>query len=118
MFTFFTNDELSAAAVLDPEGNVIGALARMLVDEDGAPGWVTVRTGIFGSHESFLPYPGSVWGTDDLHVKVSKYLAIEASYIEAGDRRPLNAAEESALRAYYGILHPPGPLRPPPLLST
>lgn len=107
MLTFYGTDEGGDILVVDPDGNVIGALARLLVNQAGKPTWVTVRTGIYGPKETFIPYQGARWVDGNLHVSVSKYLTTEAPYIAVSDSGPLTPDDEAELHQYYSTPIPP-----------
>ena len=47
---------LSGATVRTSQGDKIGKVAQVYLDDQtGQPEWVTVRTGLFGTKESFVP---------------------------------------------------------------
>ena len=42
--------------VLSADGDKIGSVGQVYADDaDGQPTWVTVKTGLFGTSESFVP---------------------------------------------------------------
>src|SRR5215213_2071474 len=59
--------------VYDESGDKIGSAAEVyLDDETGQPEWVTVRTGLFGTKESFVPIRDAHLTDDGVRVPVSK----------------------------------------------
>ncbi len=59
--------------VYDESGDKIGSAAEVyLDDETGQPEWVTVRTGLFGTKESFVPLRDANLTDDGVRVGVSK----------------------------------------------
>ena len=59
--------------VYDESGEKIGSAAEVyLDDETGQPEWVTVRTGLFGTKESFVPIRNADLTDDGVRVPVSK----------------------------------------------
>src|SRR5687768_18524601 len=46
--------------VLSADGDKIGSVGQVYADDaDGQPTWVTVKTGLFGTSESFVPLQGA-----------------------------------------------------------
>src|SRR4051812_15626231 len=59
--------------VYDESGEKIGSATEVyLDDETGRPEWVTVRTGLFGTKESFVPIRNADLTDDGVRVSVSK----------------------------------------------
>ncbi|MEC5149840.1 hypothetical protein [Cryobacterium sp. GrIS_2_6] len=120
MYTFYTSEETDDILVVDRDGDVIGAIARLLVDPAGKPRWVTIRSDIYGPKETFVPYHGARWMGGNLHVSVSKYLTTEAPYIAVSDDGPLTTGEVIALYRHYELPVPadvttgPGSIAPAP----
>ncbi|CAO0832116.1 hypothetical protein SMICM17S_09178 [Streptomyces microflavus] len=57
---FTDSGELDGLTVYDNEGEKVGSVGRVYVDDDtGKPDWVTVKTGMFGMKESFEPLAGA-----------------------------------------------------------
>src|SRR5215213_8239655 len=72
-----------------------------LDDETGRPEWATVRTGLFGTKESFVPLADADLSGADLRVPYDKDKVKNAPHI--GTDGHLSPAEESELYRYYGI---------------
>jgi uncharacterized protein (TIGR02271 family) len=88
--------------VYDESGEKIGSAAEVyLDDETGQPEWVTVRTGLFGTKESFVPIRNADVTDDGLRVPVSKDQVKDAPKIDADGH--LSPEEEQELYRYYGM---------------
>src|SRR3954447_3592573 len=87
--------------VYDESGEKIGSAAEVyLDDETGQPEWVTVRTGLFGTKESFVPIRDADLTDDGLRVPVSKSRVKDAPKVDADGH--LSPQEEEELYRYYG----------------
>src|SRR3954466_14413858 len=87
--------------VYDQSGEKIGSAAEVyLDDETGQPEWVTVRTGLFGTKESFVPIRDADLTDDGLRVPVSKSRVKDAPKVDADGH--LSPQEEEELYRYYG----------------
>jgi uncharacterized protein (TIGR02271 family) len=88
--------------VYDESGEKIGSAAEVyLDDETGQPEWVTVRTGLFGTKESFVPIRNADLTDDGVRVPVSKTQVKDAPKIDADGH--LSPEEEQELYRYYGM---------------
>ncbi|WP_026537332.1 PRC and DUF2382 domain-containing protein [Arthrobacter sp. 9MFCol3.1] len=88
------------ANVLSGDGEKIGSIGQVFVDnEAGQPSWVTVRTGLFGMSESFVPLEGARLEGNDIVVPYNKNQVKDAPRIDAD--RPLEPAEEDRLYEHY-----------------
>jgi len=100
-------EELMENAVVDNHGNKIGKVGTVYVaDDTQQPEWVTVRTGLFGHKESFVPLQGATTDGDGVHVQVSKDKVSEAPQTD-GDRH-LSEQESAELYRFYGMPAPRG----------
>jgi hypothetical protein len=91
---------LIGADVLDPDGEKIGTVGQVYLDPDtDRPLWATVKTGLFGSKESFVPLEGASYTDDRLHVEHSKDVVKHAPRIDADGA--LTHDEEDSLYAHY-----------------
>jgi len=93
---------LSGADVYSQDGTKIGSASQVyLDDQSGAPEWVSVRTGLFGTKESFVPLSEATFTGDRIEVPFEKDRVKGAPRIETdGDLSP---AEEDELYTYYGL---------------
>ena len=88
--------------VYDASGQKIGSASEVyLDDESGQPEWVTVRTGLFGTKESFVPIRDADLTDDGVRVGVSKDQVKDAPKIDAEGH--LSPQEEQELYHYYGL---------------
>src|SRR3954464_2379589 len=88
--------------VYDESGDKIGSAAEVyLDDETGEPEWVTVRTGLFGTKESFVPIRNADLTNDGVRVPVSKTQVKDAPKIDTDGH--LSPQEEQELYRYYGM---------------
>ena len=97
-----TLDRVIGKDVYDESGQKIGSAGEVyLDDETGQPEWVTVRTGMFGTKESFVPIRDADLTNDGLRVPVSKERVKDAPKIDTDGH--LSAQEEQELYRYYGM---------------
>lgn len=76
---FTDSGELDGLTVYDTEGEKIGNVGRVYVDDNtGRPDWITVKTGLFGMKESFVPLAGARRVGSDLHISHPKDRVKEA----------------------------------------
>ena len=88
--------------VYDESGDKIGSASEVyLDDETGQPEWVTVRTGMFGTKESFVPIRDADLTDDGVRVPVSKTQVKDAPKIDTDGH--LSPEEEQELYRYYGL---------------
>jgi uncharacterized protein (TIGR02271 family) len=88
--------------VYDESGDKIGSASEVyLDDETGQPEWVTVRTGLFGTKESFVPIRDADLTDDGIRVHVDKDRVKDAPKIDAEGH--LSPEEERELYRYYGL---------------
>ncbi|GAA3806455.1 DUF2382 domain-containing protein [Amycolatopsis tucumanensis] len=98
-------EELMENAVVDTHGRKIGKVGTVYVaDDTQQPEWVTVRTGMFGHKESFVPLKGATMDRDGLHVQVTKEKVSEAPQTD-GDRH-LSEQESAELYRFYDMPAP------------
>jgi len=88
--------------VFDESGDKIGSAAEVyLDDETGQPEWVTVRTGMFGTKESFVPLRDANLTDDGVRVPVTKSQVKDAPKVDTDGH--LSPQEEEELYRYYGL---------------
>nr|WP_204264326.1 PRC and DUF2382 domain-containing protein [Geodermatophilus normandii] len=96
--------DLSAAigsTVQGPDGEKIGTVESFFVDDrTGAPTWVAVSTGLFGTKHSIVPATQATFDDGVLNVPVHKDTVRHAP-VMGGDH--LGPEEETALRQHYGL---------------
>ncbi|MCX5414690.1 PRC and DUF2382 domain-containing protein [Streptomyces sp. NBC_00059] len=99
---FTDSGELDGLTVYDSDGEKVGTVGRVYVDDDtGKPDWVTVKTGMFGMKESFVPLAGARSVGSDLHVSHTKDRVKEAPRVDADAH--LSVSEEEELYRHYGM---------------
>lgn len=95
-------DSLIGANVVDTEGRKVGTVGQVYLDSStNQPSWVTVKTGLFGTSESFAPLESADWTGDELRVGYDKNFVKDAPRIDTDGS--LESADEDALYRYYGI---------------
>ena len=95
-------DTLIGADVHGTDDAKIGTVGQVYVeDSTQTPTWVTVRTGLFGSSESFAPLADASFEGGVLRVGYEKAFVKDAPRID--DDGSLSADEEQALYSYYGL---------------
>jgi uncharacterized protein (TIGR02271 family) len=100
-----TNDDvqqLTGATVYGADGNKIGSVGQVYLDNrTNDPQWVTVKTGLFGTKETFVPLDKASFAGDRVEVPYSKDQVKGAPRIdENGDLTP---DEENELYRHYGF---------------
>jgi uncharacterized protein (TIGR02271 family) len=94
-------NDLIGATVYGSDDDKIGTVGQVYVDPDTqAPLWVTVKTGLFGSSESFVPVEDASYEGGTVRVAYEKSFVKDAPRI--ADDGALSEEEESSLYAYYG----------------
>ena len=93
---------MSGATVRDPAGEKIGKVSQVYLDDQtGTPEWVTVRTGLFGGKESFVPLADADMRGDDLVITTDKATVSGAPRVDEDDH--LSEEQETELYRYYGL---------------
>src|ERR671920_1265740 len=97
-----TLDRVIGRDVYDETGSKIGSASEVYLDDQtGQPEWVTVKTGLFGTKESFVPIRDADLTNDGVRVPVSKDRVKDAPKIDTDGH--LSPAEEEELYRYYGM---------------
>ena len=92
----------SSGNVVSTAGEKIGSIGQVYVDDtSGQPAWVTVKTGLFGTSQSFVPLEGASISGDDIQVGYDKNKVKDAPRID--DDGKLSPEEEQTLYSYYGV---------------
>jgi uncharacterized protein (TIGR02271 family) len=93
---------LSGGNVVTTSGAKIGGIGQIYLDDStGDPSWVTVKTGLFGTSESFVPLEGADTSGDDIVVNYDKDTVKDAPRVD--DDGSISPEEEEALYRYYGL---------------
>ncbi|MCP9987450.1 PRC and DUF2382 domain-containing protein [Streptomyces sudanensis] len=86
----------------DSNGEKIGTIGQVYVDDRlGTPEWVTVKTGMFGTKETFVPLAGARRRGGELHVPYAKDMIKDAPRIDIDEH--LDATEEQRLYRHYRL---------------
>lgn len=100
-----TQDQLSGlynANVVDETGDKIGGVGQIYLDDQSdRPTWVTVKTGLFGTHETFVPLDHASMSGNDIRVPYAKSYVKDAPNIDAD--RHITPEEETELYRYYNV---------------
>ncbi|MFB7089000.1 DUF2382 domain-containing protein [Streptomyces sp. NPDC056296] len=90
--------------VYDGDGNKIGDAKHVFFDDmTGRPEWVSVKTGMFGSNESFVPIRDAALVQDHIEVPYGKDQVKGAPNVDVDAGGHLSETEEHRLYDYYGI---------------
>jgi stress response protein YsnF len=104
--------EVSAAigtTAYDASGQKIGTVEHFYVDDrTGAPSWVAVTTGLFGTRQSVVPALDATFSDGGLRLPVAVDAVKSAPHL-TGDH--LTPDDEAELRRHYGTGGPDGELR-------
>ncbi|MFD6993407.1 DUF2382 domain-containing protein [Streptomyces sp. NPDC059943] len=99
--------ELTGLTAYDAAGEKIGSVEQAYLDnETGRAEWVTVKTGMFGMKESFVPLAGARRDENGLQIPHAKELVKEAPRMDADEH--LDVAQEQELYDHYGLTRPSG----------
>jgi hypothetical protein len=105
---FHSLDALRELTIHDQDGLPIGSVGQVYVDDgDRHPEWVTVRTGLHGAAETFVPLEGAVLDADGaLRVPYSLDTVKDAPRMHAEEHLDLD--QEQELYLHYGLTPPEG----------
>ncbi|MBD1542003.1 PRC and DUF2382 domain-containing protein [Arthrobacter sp. IA7] len=88
--------------VLSADGDKIGSVGQVYADDaDGQPTWVTVKTGLFGTSESFVPLQDARLEGSDVVVPYTKDQVKDAPRVDTDGH--LEPSEEDRLFGHYGL---------------
>ncbi|RJT77814.1 DUF2382 domain-containing protein [Arthrobacter cheniae] len=88
--------------VVGADGEKIGSIGQVYLDDQtGEPSWVTAKTGLFGTSESFVPLQGADVEGHDVRVPYSKHQVKDAPRVESDGN--LSPEEEDRLYRHYEI---------------
>ena len=96
---------LMGATAYDNDGDKIGKVGQVYLDDQtGAPEWVSVNTGLFGTGESFIPLADARMDGDRVVVPYEKARVKDAPNIDpAAEGGALTQEQEAELYRYYGL---------------
>ncbi|MEB0268025.1 PRC-barrel domain-containing protein, partial [Cryobacterium sp. 10I5] len=97
---------VNGGVVVTRDGAKLGSVEQVFLSEDsGEPAFVTVRTGLFGMLESFVPLDGATIDGPRVVVAFDRDRIRNGPRIES-DRGSITADEEKELYDYYGTSAP------------
>lgn len=103
MITAEMAPKLFGDEVLDRNGERIGKVGQVYLDTvSGQPAWATVKTGLFGLKESFVPLAQAQVHGDTLQVPITKDKIKDAPRVDA-EARQMSEQDERELYRYYGL---------------
>jgi uncharacterized protein (TIGR02271 family) len=92
----------SNANVIDTEGNKIGSLGELYLDDRTQdPSWATVKTGLFGTSETLVPLDEATEEGGDIRVPYTKDQVKDAPRLDPGSH--LDVDEEERLYRHYNL---------------
>lgn len=90
--------------VFDTTGQRIGEVKHIFLDETThRPEWLCVRTGLFGTRETFVPLRDAELVRDHVEVPYDKDRIKDAPSVDVDAGGHLSANQERELYSYYGI---------------
>ena len=93
---------LTDADVYDTDGDKIGSVGQVYLDsQSGDPEWLSVKTGLFGTKETFVPLQRASVSDERVTVAYAKDQVKDAPQIDADG--PLSYSDEDTLYQYYGL---------------
>ncbi|MFB7889475.1 PRC-barrel domain-containing protein [Cellulosimicrobium cellulans] len=93
---------LSGGTVVSQAGEKVGKVGQVFLDDhSGEPEWVTVKTGLFGTAESFVPLADADVQGDEIRVPYTKDTVKGAPRVDDSEGH-LSLEEEAELYRYYG----------------
>ncbi len=90
------------ATAVGPDGKHGTVGEVFLDDETGRPEWATVRTGLFGTKEAFVPLADATVQGSELRVPYDKAKVKHAPHVDVSAGH-LSPQEEQELYRYYGV---------------
>lgn len=94
--------ELIGSTAYDRSGSKLGKVGQVYLDgRNGRPEWITTKTGMFGTKESFVPLNDAKLNDGKVTVNFSKAKVQEAPRIDNDGE--LSSRDEESLYRHYGI---------------
>jgi len=107
MQDFTSVEKLQNATVYGTDGDKIGSVGQVYLDDQtNQPTFVTVKTGLFGMKETFVPVSKATAAQDGLQVPFDKAFVKDAPNIDADGS--LTPEEERRIYEYYSLDYPAG----------
>jgi uncharacterized protein DUF2382/PRC-barrel domain protein len=89
------------STVLDRDGDKVGTLKELYLDQDDRPTWAAVDTGLFGLRQTFVPLADATPVDDDVQVPYEKDRIKGAPNIDPDAQ--LSEDEERRLYGHYDV---------------
>ncbi|MBC7593288.1 MAG: hypothetical protein H7288_05020 [Kineosporiaceae bacterium] len=105
-------ETLLGAKVHASDNRMIGIVGRVYVDDiTEIPIWVTVKTGLYGNAETFIPVSPAIVAEGIMQVPYSREFVKHAPRIDSD--APISGARKDSLFRYYDVdtTQPPGQQR-------
>jgi uncharacterized protein (TIGR02271 family) len=99
-----TNDavQMRGMTAVASDGDKLGTIEDIYLDrQTGKPEWMTLKTGLFGGHLSFVPLAEAGQDGDTVTVPYDKGTVKDAPRVDADGE--LSQSEEAELYRYYGL---------------
>lgn len=94
--------QLTDADVVDQNGDKVGGVGQIYLDDaSGQPAWVSVKSGLFGLRESFVPLAGADVTGGNIQVPYTKDFIKDAPRVDAENH--LDDSQQATLFSYYGV---------------
>lgn len=91
----------NGGVVIDNDGDKVGKIGQVyLDDQSGDPEWVTVKTGLFGTSETFVPVSSADVNDNEIRVPFDKATIKDAPRMDDAEGH-LSPEQESELFSYY-----------------
>lgn len=94
----------NGATVVGQDGEKVGKVGQLYLDDvTGEANWVTVKTGLFGTAETFVPLDGAAAEGDTIRVPYTKDLIKDAPRVDVDQH--LSVTEEEQLYRHYSLTY-------------
>jgi uncharacterized protein (TIGR02271 family) len=101
-------ENLQNATVYGSDGDKIGSVGQVYLDDrTNEPTFVTVKTGLFGTRETFIPVSQATQTQDGLQVPFDKAFVKDAPNVDADGS--ITPEEERRIYEYYSLDYAAGP---------
>lgn len=102
MFDTNNINSLIGADVIDSEDRKVGTVGQVYLDSGtDQPSWVTIKTGLFGTKESFAPLERADWNGQVLRIAFQKDVVKDAPRVDTDGS--LHQADEDSLYEYFKL---------------
>lgn len=96
---------LTDADVIDQHGDKVGGVGQIYLDDaTGQPAWASVKSGLFGLRESFVPLNTADVVDGNISVPFTKDFIKDAPRVDADNH--LDDSQQASLYSYYGVDRP------------